>query len=160
MYLYIYTCYSRNEMWHWTIDKIGVAIESWPKSATWGHGLIAQSVRASERNSVVVGSNPTQANFLLLLQRICVYIYIYIYIIYKYIYIYIYNIQIYIYINIPIYNKFVKKFCFNWGLFRTIISALPVSTSKVLIHFLPMFLIRLNIFWKYLTENHATYYNN
>ena len=28
------------------------------------HGLIAQSVRASERNSVVVGSNPTQANFL------------------------------------------------------------------------------------------------
>ena len=26
--------------------------------------LIAQSVRASERNSVVVGSNPTQANFL------------------------------------------------------------------------------------------------
>ena len=28
------------------------------------HGLIAQSDRASERNSVVVGSNPTQANFL------------------------------------------------------------------------------------------------
>ena len=27
-------------------------------------GLIAQSVRESERNSVVVGSNPTQANFL------------------------------------------------------------------------------------------------
>ena len=27
-------------------------------------GLIAQSVRASEWNSVVVGSNPTQANFL------------------------------------------------------------------------------------------------
>ena len=28
------------------------------------HGLIAQSFRASERNSVVAGSNPTQANFL------------------------------------------------------------------------------------------------
>ena len=28
------------------------------------HGLIAQSVRSSERNSVVVGSNPTQVNFL------------------------------------------------------------------------------------------------
>ena len=28
------------------------------------YGLIAQSVRASERNSVVVGSSPTQANFL------------------------------------------------------------------------------------------------
>ena len=33
------------------------------------HGLIAQFVRESERNSVVVGSNPTQANFLYLLQR-------------------------------------------------------------------------------------------
>ena len=28
------------------------------------HGLIAQSVRASELNLVVVGSNPTKANFL------------------------------------------------------------------------------------------------
>ena len=33
-------------------------------------GLIAQSVRASEWNSVVMGSNPTQAKFLELLQRI------------------------------------------------------------------------------------------
>ena len=32
--------------------------------SSWSHGLIAQSVRASERNSVVVGSSPTQANFL------------------------------------------------------------------------------------------------
>ena len=32
--------------------------------ASWTHGLIAPSVRASERNSVVVGSNSTQANFL------------------------------------------------------------------------------------------------
>ena len=28
------------------------------------YSLMAQSVRASEPNSVVVGSNPTQANFL------------------------------------------------------------------------------------------------
>ena len=34
------------------------------------YDLIAQSVRASERNSVAVGSNPTQANFLQLLQII------------------------------------------------------------------------------------------
>ena len=34
------------------------------------HGLMAQSVKASEWNSVVVGSNPTQVNFLQLLQRI------------------------------------------------------------------------------------------
>ena len=33
-------------------------------SVSWTHGLIAQSVRAFERNSVVVGSNTTQANFL------------------------------------------------------------------------------------------------
>ena len=30
----------------------------------WPHGLIAQPVRASERNAVVVDSNPTQDNFL------------------------------------------------------------------------------------------------
>ena len=28
------------------------------------YSLLVQSVRACERNSVVVGSNPTQANFL------------------------------------------------------------------------------------------------
>ena len=33
-------------------------------SASWVHDLIAQSYRASEWKSVVVGSNPTQANFL------------------------------------------------------------------------------------------------
>ena len=33
-------------------------------SASGTHGLIAQLVRASEQNSVVVGSNPTQPNFL------------------------------------------------------------------------------------------------
>ena len=39
---------------------------SWTKlalSACWTHGLITQLIRASERNSVVVGLNPTQANF-------------------------------------------------------------------------------------------------
>ena len=36
-----------------------LAVQSW----LWTHGLIAQSVRASGRNLVVVGSNPTRANF-------------------------------------------------------------------------------------------------
>ena len=53
---------SRNEMWHWTNNEIAVAVESW-LSARWTHGLIAQSVRASKWNSVVVGSHPMQANF-------------------------------------------------------------------------------------------------
>ena len=52
---------SQNEMWDWTNDEIGVAVQSWLGVRV---ELIAQSVRASERNSVVVGSNPTQANFL------------------------------------------------------------------------------------------------
>ena len=38
--------------------------------ASWTYGLVAQSVRAWERNSLVVGLNPTQANFQELLQRI------------------------------------------------------------------------------------------
>ena len=33
-------------------------------SGSWTHGLIAQSVRASERNSVDVSSSPRQASFL------------------------------------------------------------------------------------------------
>ena len=33
-------------------------------SASWIYGLMAQSVRASGRNAVVVGSNPTQGNVL------------------------------------------------------------------------------------------------
>ena len=37
---------------------------------SWSHGLVAQLVTASERNSVLVGSNPTQANFLWLLLKI------------------------------------------------------------------------------------------
>ena len=39
------------------LDKVGSECELNPC-------LIAQSVRASEQNSMVVGSNPTQANFL------------------------------------------------------------------------------------------------
>ena len=38
--------------------------------ASSSHGLIGQSVRASEHNSVVVGSNPNQENFLQLLLKI------------------------------------------------------------------------------------------
>ena len=53
-----------NKRWNWSsCTKLAL-------SASWTHGLIAQSVRASEWNSMVVGSNPTQANFLQLLQRI------------------------------------------------------------------------------------------
>ena len=54
---------SQNEMWHWTNDEIGVAVPS-RLNASQSHGLIAQSVRMSARNTVVVGSNPTQANLL------------------------------------------------------------------------------------------------
>ena len=56
-------------------------------SLGWIHGLISQSVRMPEWNSVVVGSNPTQANFLKLLvnpsvsgeydMHMCMCIYIY-----------------------------------------------------------------------------------
>ena len=52
---------SRNEMWNWT-NEIGVTVKRLALSATGTHGLIAQSVRASKRNSVVVVSNLT--NFL------------------------------------------------------------------------------------------------
>ena len=58
----------RNEMWHWTNNEIGMPVQSWLWLRT--HGLKAQSVRASERNSLVVGSNPIQASFLQLFQRI------------------------------------------------------------------------------------------
>ena len=58
---------SQNEMWDWTNDEIAVAVQSWLWVLV---EFIAQSVRASERNSVVVGSNPTQASFLQLLLKI------------------------------------------------------------------------------------------
>ena len=56
----------------WTLNKIWNC-SSCAKVAlnvSWNRGLIAQSVRASEWNSVVAGSNPSQVNFLQLLLRI------------------------------------------------------------------------------------------
>ena len=53
----------RNEMWHWTNDEIGVAVQSWlwthelNELNSWLDSSVGQSVR-------LVGSNPTQANFL------------------------------------------------------------------------------------------------
>ena len=64
------------QMWRLTKTIAKTKCEHWTKiwnwssctklvlSRSWTHSLIAQSVRASEWNSVVVGSNPTQANFL------------------------------------------------------------------------------------------------
>ena len=47
-----------NKRWNWSgCAKLTLR-------AIWVHGVIAQPVVVSERNSVVVGSNPTQANFL------------------------------------------------------------------------------------------------
>ena len=43
------------------LDYVCIQAMSSTLSASWTHGLIAQSVRASEWNSVIVGSNPTQA---------------------------------------------------------------------------------------------------
>ena len=47
-----------NKRWNWN------RCTKFALSVSWTHGLIAQLVRASERNSMVVGSNPTQTNFL------------------------------------------------------------------------------------------------
>ena len=64
------------QMWQLTKTKTEMRHEHWRKRwnwssctklalrVSWTHGLIAQSVRESEQNSVVVGSNPNQANFL------------------------------------------------------------------------------------------------
>ena len=67
------------QMWWLTKAKTEMKREHWTKrwkrwnwssctklalTGTWTHGLIAHLVRVSERNSVVVGSNPTEANFL------------------------------------------------------------------------------------------------
>ena len=74
----VITCarFSLKQMWRLTKAMTEMKCEHWAKkwnwssctklalSASWTHVLIAQSVRASERNSVVGGSNPTQANFL------------------------------------------------------------------------------------------------
>ena len=73
-FLYIYYTYvyilptdegkSRNEIRPWANRWNWSSCTKLTLSASWTHSLIAQSVRASERNSVVVGSNPTQASFL------------------------------------------------------------------------------------------------
>ena len=64
------------QMWRLTKTKTEMKSEHWTKrwnwsrcttlalSVSWTHGPIALVVRASERSSVVMGSNPTQANFL------------------------------------------------------------------------------------------------
>ena len=57
-YTYTYINVTLNKRLNWSsCTKLAL-------SASWTHDLIAQSVRASERNLVVAGSNPTQANFL------------------------------------------------------------------------------------------------
>ena len=75
-----------NKQWNWS------SCTKLAQSVSWTHDLVAQSVRGSEHNSVLVGSNPTQSNFLKLLQRIIqwwipythiyTYMYIFIYILY------------------------------------------------------------------------------
>ena len=55
---------NRNEIWHWKKRWNWSSCTKLALSTNGTHGLIAQLVRASERSSVVVGSNPTQANFL------------------------------------------------------------------------------------------------
>ena len=67
----VITCarFCLKQMWRLTKAIAKMKCEHWTKrwnwsgctklalSASWTHGLIAQSVRVSERNSVVVGSN-------------------------------------------------------------------------------------------------------
>ena len=109
MYIYIYiyisihsaanviTCarLRLKQMWQLTRASTKMKREQWTKRWNWSsctklalrgnltHDLIAQSVRAFVRNSVVVYSNATQAIFLLLILKILqwwiTYIYIYIY---------------------------------------------------------------------------------
>ena len=58
MYYIYYINLTLNKWWNWSsCTKLAL-------SASWIHGLIAQSKRASERNSVVVSLSPTRANFL------------------------------------------------------------------------------------------------
>ena len=56
-------CEHWTKRWNWSnCTKLAL-------SGSWTDSLVPQSVRESERNSVVVGSNPTQANFLELLLK-------------------------------------------------------------------------------------------
>ena len=57
-------CEHWTKRWNWSgYTKLAVR-------ASWTQGLIAQSVKVSQWNSVVVGSNPSQADSLWLLLRI------------------------------------------------------------------------------------------
>ena len=66
---------------HWTKRWNWSGCTKLALRGSWTHGQMAQSVRTCEQNSVVVGSSPTQANFLQLLLKILqwwiTYIYIY-----------------------------------------------------------------------------------
>ena len=55
---------SQNEIWHWIKRWNWSNSTKLALSVSWIHGLIAQLVRASEQNQVVMGSNATQVNFL------------------------------------------------------------------------------------------------
>ena len=80
----VITCarFALQEMWRLTKTMAEIKCEHWTTrwnrssctkmalSLSWTHGLIAHLVTASEQNSVVVGSNLTQATFLLLLLKI------------------------------------------------------------------------------------------
>ena len=81
-----------NKWWNWSsCTKLAL-------SASWTHSLIAQSVRASELNSVAADSNPTQANFQIATSKnpseVNKYTYLYWYL---QLYLYMYNKYMYIY---------------------------------------------------------------
>ena len=63
-----------NKRWNWSSST------KFALSASWTHGLIVQSVRVSERNSVVAGSNPTQTtaskNVLASYESYCFFLYL------------------------------------------------------------------------------------
>ena len=54
---------SRNEIRHWTDRWNWISCTKLALSVSWAHDLIAESIRPSERNSVVVGSNPFWPTF-------------------------------------------------------------------------------------------------
>ena len=72
------------QMWRLTKAKTEMKHEHWTKKlnwssykklalrASWTHGLIAQPVRASERNSVIVGSISTEAHYIYIYVCVCV----------------------------------------------------------------------------------------
>ena len=81
--IYIYIIYIYIYIYNYIYIKINVTTDEGNDRQNW----LWVSVRASELNSVIVGSNPTQINFLFLLQRILQWWILYIYDIY-----YVYSI--------------------------------------------------------------------